>query len=218
VTAVQPIRDEDQVALLAAEASSEPGVGGSLKTFVLRVLLYVTNHLVAHIPSYRLRHCWYRRVLGLSLAQGSGVLMGCFVWFHGRGQIRRDGSCIGERTRINRDCCLDMRGPLLIGNDVSVSPEVMILTGQHGYDRPGFDFEVRPVVIEDHVWIGARAIILPGTTLGQGAVVAAGAVVSGRVAPRTVVAGVPARPVRTRPEEALDYVLNSPNDPLPLYQ
>ncbi len=108
-----------------------------------------------------------------------------------------------------------MRGQLLIGHDVSVSPEVMILTGQHGHDRPGFAFETRPVVIEDHVWIGSRAIILPGTTLGRGAVVAAGAVVSGRVAPMTVVAGVPARPLRSRPEQALDYALD---DPLPLFE
>jgi maltose O-acetyltransferase len=216
MTTVNPIRGE--VRPPVADASTEHGVGGPVKILALRVLAYVTNHLVAHFPSYRVRHSWYRRALGLSLARSCGVHMGCFIWFNSRGQIRRDGSCIGARTRINRDCCLDMRGQLLIGDDVSVSPEVMILTGQHRYDRPGFDFETKPVVIEDHVWIGARAMILPGTTLGRGAVVAAGAVVSGRVPPRTVVAGVPARPLRARPEHALDYALNDTDDPLPLFE
>jgi maltose O-acetyltransferase len=185
------------------------------KTFVVRVLAYLTNHLVAHVPSYRLRHAWYRRAVGLSLARDCGIHMGCFVWFNGPGTVRRDVSGIGARTRINRGCCLDVRGQLLIGHDVSVSPEVMILTGQHGHDRPGFPFETRPVVIEDHVWIGSRAVILPGTSLGRGAVVAAGAVVSGRVAPMTVVGGVPARPLAVRPEQGLDYTFDYP---LPLFE
>jgi maltose O-acetyltransferase len=213
MTAVDPMRSELRPS--RAGGAREHGSGGFVKTLAIRVLAYMTNHLVAHVPSYRLRHAWYRRVLGLSLARSCGVHMGCFLWFNSPGQIRRDESCIGARTRINRDCCLDVRGPLLIGHDVSVSPEVMILTGQHGHDRPGFDFEVQPVVIEDHVWIGSRAIILPGTSIGRGAVVAAGAVVSGRVAPRTVVAGVPARPLRTRPDQVLDYALD---DPLPLFE
>jgi acetyltransferase-like isoleucine patch superfamily enzyme len=213
MTSVLPIRGELRPS--GAGGANERGALRLSKTLVVRVLAYLTNHLVAHLPSYRLRHAWYRRVLGLSLARSCGIHMGCFLWFNGPGQVRRDGSCIGARTRINRDCCLDVRGPLQIGHDVSVSPEVMILTGQHRHDRPGFGFETRPVVIEDHVWIGSRAVILPGTSLGRGVVVAAGAVVSGRVAPMTVVAGVPARPVRTRPEHALDYALD---DPLPLFE
>ncbi len=210
---VQSISDE--VRPPGSEVTSESGSAGFAKTLAVRVIAYVTNHLVAHLPSYRLRHAWYRRMVGLSLAPGCGIHMGCFLWFNGPGQVRRDGSRIGARTRINRDCCLDMRGPLQIGHDVSVSPGVMILTGEHDHDRPGFAFETRPVVIEDHVWIGSRAVILPGASLGRGAVVAAGAVVSGRVEPMTVVGGVPARPLRTRPEQALDYALD---DPLPLYE
>jgi maltose O-acetyltransferase len=198
-----------------APAHAEGAKYGAAKTLAIRLVAYLTNHVVAHLPSYRLRHAWYRRVLGLSLGPGSGIHMGCFLWFNGPGQVRRDGSTIGARSRINRDCCLDMRGPLLIGHDVSVSPEVMILTGEHGHDRPDFAFETRPVVIEDHVWIGSRAVILPGASIGRGAVVAAGAVVSGRVAPKAVVGGVPARPLRMRSEQALDYSLD---EPLPLFE
>jgi acetyltransferase-like isoleucine patch superfamily enzyme len=67
-------------------------------------------------------------------------------------------------------------------------------TDQH--ELPGAGLVVRPVAIEDRVWIGARAIILKGVTVGHDAVVAAGSVVTRDVPPRTVAAGVPARVVR----------------------
>ena len=135
MTTVHPIRGELRPS--GAGGASARGRIDLAQTLAVRVIAYLTNHLVAHLPSYRLRHAWYRRVLGLSLARSCGIHLGCFLWFNGPGQVRRDESCIGARTRINRDCCLDMRGPLLIGDDVSVSPEVMILTGQHRHDRPG---------------------------------------------------------------------------------
>jgi maltose O-acetyltransferase len=181
----------------------------------VRVVNYLTNHVVSRVPSYRVRHAWYRRVLGLSIGPGSGVHLGCYLWFYGPGQLRRSGVRIGANTRINRDCCLDARGPLHIGDNVSVSPEVAILTTQHGLDAPGFPLESRPVVIEDHVWIGMRAMILPGTTIGRGAVVAAGAVAKGTIPPMAVVAGIPARPIGARSPEALDYQLDTP---FPLFE
>ncbi len=103
----------------------------------------------------------------------------------------------------------------MIGDNVSVSPEVTILTAQHRVDDPEFRVENRRVVIEDHVWIGTRATILPGVTLGRGCVVAAGAVVTRDVAPFVIVGGVPARPVGTRPESAAAYVLDQR---LPLFE
>jgi maltose O-acetyltransferase len=63
---------------------------------------------------------------------------------------------------------------------------------------PLFREVLAPVTIADHVWIGSRAMILPGITVGEGAVVAAGAVVTRNVEPYTVVAGVPACPISTR--------------------
>lgn len=175
----------------------------------VRVATYLTNHVVSAIPSYALRHRWYR-LMGVHLGPGAGVQMGCYLWFFGPGQVRRDAVRIGAHTRINRGCCLDARAGLVIGDNVSVSPEVSILTTQHDWRAPGFPLQSRPVVIGDHVWIGMRATILPGTTIGRGAVVAAGAVVSGTVPPLAVVAGVPARQVATRPEAALDYTLDLP--------
>ena len=181
----------------------------SPRLLAVRVLNYATNQIVNHVPSFRARRAWYRS-LGVSVGPGAGVHMGCYLWFFGPGQLRRDGVRIGRGTRINRGCLLDARGPLVIGDDVSVSPEVAILTTQHDWTAPGFPLQSRPVRIEDNVWIGTRATVLPGVTIGRGAVVAAGAVVTRDVPELTVVAGVPARPVSTRPEEAACYRLDSP--------
>ena len=187
----------------SADASSE-----GMRVFAIRVINYVTNHIVCHIPSFGFRRFWYSRVLGVHFGERAGVHLGCYLWFYGPGQVRRDGVSIGENSRINRDCSIDVRGGVRIGDNVSISPEVVISTAAHSAFDPGFRVELRPVVIEDQVWIGMRAMILGGVTLGRGSVVAAGAVVTKDVPPLTIVAGIPARPVGTRPEEATNYVID----------
>jgi maltose O-acetyltransferase len=177
-----------------------------MKRIAVQVLGYLTNHVVSHLPSFGLRHAWYRRVLGLEVGPGTRVFMGCYLWFYGPTQLRRRGLRVGSYTWINRNCCLDARAPLTIGSNVSISPEVMILTTGHRQNSPGFELVSKPVVIEDHVWIGTRAMIMPGVTLGRGCVVAAGAVVTHDVAPRVVVAGVPAREIGQRTIDP-EYVL-----------
>lgn len=190
------------------DAAAKPGQATSRhKVFLIRLIGYITNYFIANIPSWGLRHGWYRRVLGIELGPRAGVHLGCYWWFYGPGQIRRAGVSIGANSRINRDCMIDVRGGVKIGDNVSISPQVAISTAAHGALDPGFRVEIRPVVIEDNVWIGMRATILGGVTLGRGCVVAAGAVVTKDVPPLTIVAGVPAKPVGMRPEEASHYVI-----------
>jgi maltose O-acetyltransferase len=186
-----------------------------LRTVAAQVVVYLTNHVIAHVPSYTTRHLWYRRVLGIRLGDHAGVHTSCHIWFYGPREIRRTGIGVGENSRINRSCTLDLRGGLTIGANVSVSPDVTILTASHGVNDPHFSLEHAPVVIDDHVWIGTRAMILPGVTLGRGCVVAAGAVVTRDVAPMAIVGGVPARPLGRRDPAAADYVLN---DVFPLFE
>jgi acetyltransferase-like isoleucine patch superfamily enzyme len=180
----------------------------SAKLFSIRVLNYFTNHIVCHIPSFALRRGWYRHILGITFGEHAGIHLGCYIWFFGPNQLRRDGFHIGSYSRVNRDCCLDARGSLWIGNNVSVSPEVTILTASHSVDDPSFRLQLRGVVVEDHVWIGTRATILPGVRLGKGSVVAAGSMVTRDVPPLTIVAGIPARKVGVRAGEAINYVLD----------
>src|SRR5450759_3859873 len=100
-----------------------------LRLTAVRLVNFITNYVICHVPSYSIRHAWYRNVLGIQLGRHSGIHLGCYVWFFGLGTLRRQRLLtIGERSRVNRDCCLDARGGLWIGSDVSISPGVTILT------------------------------------------------------------------------------------------
>ena len=91
-----------------------------------------------------------------------------------------------------------------IGNDVMMGPDVLILTQNHEISRTDIPMrkqgysESRPVIIEDDVWIGARAVILPGVTIGKGCLIGAAAVVTKSVPPYSVFVGNPGRVVRSR--------------------
>ena len=106
---------------------------------------------------------------------------------------------VGHGTFINRDCRIEAVDRVEIGAEVHLAPGVRIITLSHELGpsdhRAGERF-TKPVVIGDGAWIGAEVTLLPGVTVGSGAVVAAGAVVSADVAPDTLVGGVPAKQLR----------------------
>jgi len=105
---------------------------------------------------------------------------------------------IGDNVVINRSVYLDGRIGITCKNNISISPEVYILSLEHDPNDPMFATRGGEVVIEDNVWVGARAIILPGIHLGEGSVIGAGAVVTHDVEPYKIVAGNPARPIGDR--------------------
>jgi acetyltransferase-like isoleucine patch superfamily enzyme len=186
-----------------------------MSLLVVRILNYITNHVVSHVPSFGLRRLWYTRVLGIQMGPGAGIHLGCYIWFYGPGQIRREGVKIGANTRINRGCTLDVREGIQIGDNVSISAECFILTTREQVDGTRTQEEHTPVVIGDRAWIGVRAVIMPGVSIGEGGMVAAGAVVTRDVPADTVVFGNPARPVGARPESAAEYALAGK---LPLFE
>ncbi len=123
---------------------------------------------------------------------------------HGPVEVRGGGNVyerltIGEGTTINSPCLLDLNASISIGQRVGIGHHAVIVTSAHDLggarERRG---RVRPtpVSIGDGAWIGARSTILPGVTVGEGAVVAAGALVTRDVPAHSVVAGVPAKVVR----------------------
>ncbi|MCL1049567.1 acyltransferase [Shewanella abyssi] len=113
--------------------------------------------------------------------------------------IRRPSNIsIGNGTVIGHGATLDGRNGIKIGNNVNLSSEVMIWSMQHDFNCQYFSSEGGPVVIGDFAWISARAIVLPGVVIGEGAVVAAGAVVTKDIKPYTVVGGVPAKYISDR--------------------
>jgi acetyltransferase-like isoleucine patch superfamily enzyme len=104
----------------------------------------------------------------------------------------------GDQVDIGEFVVLRASGGLSIGARVLIAAHAVVTTRGHPEQLPRWGHTVdAPVVIEDDVWIGAGAIVLPGVTIGRGSIVAAGAVVTSDVAPMTIVAGVPAKELRS---------------------
>jgi acetyltransferase-like isoleucine patch superfamily enzyme len=119
--------------------------------------------------------CFIQRGVGASSEVGSGGLQ------------------IADDVQINRDVYLDMTGGLVIGRGTLISEGVVIYTHDHGRDPRSVPVPW-PKVIGENVWIGARALILPGCgTIGDGVIIGAGAVVTRDVPAGAVMAGNPAR-------------------------
>lgn len=163
---------------------------------------YLCNYIVNRIPFYSARMSAYRR-LGVRIGADSNILMATEMQ-HAADLI------IGTNTVINQHCLLDGRGGLMIGSNVNISSHVLIVAGIHDIqDGEGFFGSVKSITIEDYVWLCTRCTILAGVTVGRGAIVAAGAVVTKSVEPYTIVAGVPARKIGER-NPNLNYQLVYP--------
>lgn len=154
---------------------------------------YLLNHVVARIPLVGLRMSAYA-ALGIQFDERGTTNISLGVQFWDGAQLT-----IGARSTIGQSCYIDARGGVRIDSDVSVSRGVSIVTAEHVIDDPDFGAIVAGVHLGSRSWLGIGAIVLPGVTVGEGAVVAAGAVVTKDVEPYVVVGGAPARPLRTRP-------------------
>ncbi len=169
---------------------------------LLRVLnfdgtLFIANRIVARVPSHRFRLWFYRQIMGFAIDKGSFIFMD--AWFDCKRHF-----VMGKDSVVNQNCRLDNRGGLTIGNNVSISAETCILTADHDIHLHDAAGRNRAVDIHDYVFIGTRAMILPGVTIGRGAVVAAGAVVTKDIEAFAIVGGVPAKVIGRRPTN-LDY-------------
>ncbi len=163
------------------------------------VWLDVLPELVSQIPSHAIRLAVYRS-LGAKIGEHTSIHRGCQFY-------NLPGLEIAGNTVINQKVILDARRGLLIGRNVSISEQAMIYTLQHDLDDPECTVVGAPVAIGDYAFVGARAIILPGVRIGEGAGIAAGAVVTKDVEPYTIVGGVPAKYIRKRSRN-LKYKLN----------
>ncbi len=132
--------------------------------------------------------CYQLRIKGASI--GDVVVLGS-IEVNGPAKRLR----IGSRSAIGR-IHVALHESITIGNDVIISDGCILLTGSHDVMDPDFSHIKKPIVIGDHAWIGTGAIILPGVTIGCGAVVGAGSVVTKSVPSYSVVAGNPAKIIR----------------------
>jgi acetyltransferase-like isoleucine patch superfamily enzyme len=114
-----------------------------------------------------------------------------------------DGLHMGDRSNLGAWAYVGCSGLISIGSDVLMGPRVSLLAEDHNLDSSDEPIKAqgvtrKPITVEDDVWLGAGCTVVGGVTVGRGSVVAAGAVVTGDVEPYSVVAGVPARLVRSR--------------------
>ena len=164
----------------------------------------ICNDFLAKFPSKHVRR-WGLRFLGVNTCKDVRFYQG----FHIRSP---KGISIGDGSSIGPKVLLDGRKGLTIGKNVTIAYEAIVWTLNHDYNDIHFCGKGAPVVINDYAWICSRSIILPGITIGEGAVVASGAVVTKDVPPYAVVAGVPARIIGQREKKNWEYGYKARDD------
>jgi putative colanic acid biosynthesis acetyltransferase WcaF len=134
---------------------------------------------------------WLLRLFGASLGQGLVIKPGVRIkhpWM----------LTAGDRCWLGEDCWIDNLAPVTLGRNVCISQGAYLCTGNHDWSDPAFGLIVKSIALADGAWAGARSVLCPGARLGEGAIAAAGSVVSGSVPPWEIHAGNPAVFVRRR--------------------
>lgn len=160
------------------------------------LIWYFTNTILSNLPSKRLRII-FLRLLGAKIRNAR-----LYLGFHIRnpkGLTIEDGVSIGPKV------LLDARKGLTIKENVVIGYGAIIWTLNHDYNDIHFSLKGAPVTIEKYAWICSNSIILPGIRIGEGAVVASGAVVTKDVPPYAVVAGIPAKIIKYREKKEYNY-------------
>lgn len=171
-------------------------------TFHEKKLLFkkeVIRPWILAFPSRRFRMRYLKRALG-KIGDGASVLRHVKI-------LEAKNIFLGDRVVINENVLLDGRGVLEIENDTDIATNVSIWTMEHDPNSETHESRTGKVHIGHHVWIASGATILPGVSIGDGAVVAAGAVVTKDVPSKAIVAGIPARVIGER-NNSLQYKLD----------
>jgi len=155
--------------------------------------------LLGYIPLHTVRRLIFR-LAGIKIGKRSTIHIGARFY-------QPKNISIGQGSIIGDHATLDGRAKLTIGSHVDIASEVMIFNSKHDVHSADFHPIEMPVTINDYVFIGPRALIMPGVTIGRGAIVAAFAVVTKDVPAKTIVAGVPAKEIGKRKVKKLNYRL-----------
>lgn len=178
-----------------------------IKRYILGYIRFIDIN-IGHIPSHTIRNMIYKHIFMVEMEKNAIIYYGAEIRCHSRLKIGK-GSIIGDKS------ILDARNGIIIGQNVNMSTNVSIYTEQHDHRDPYFrsnsDGSFR-VKIENRAWIGPNVIILHGVTIGEGAVIAAGAVVTKDVEPFTIAGGIPAKKIGER-NKNLIYCFNGKHIP-----
>lgn len=140
---------------------------------------------------------------GVSIGDNVSILKGTIIECTGVIRELGEGLIIGNNVGIAQNCFIQVRGKVIIGNNVIFGPNVSIFAENHNFNNPDLPVSVqgetrKGVIIEDGVWLGTRVVILDGVTVGKNSIIAAGSIVTKDVAPYTIVGGIPAKVIRNR--------------------
>jgi acetyltransferase-like isoleucine patch superfamily enzyme len=149
------------------------------------------------------RHCRiHASKAAIELGNNNRVMKGAYLCTYVSNARIGEGIVTGSECWIGVNAVLSSgQGRLFMGNNVLIGPNAVIVTGNHDYEKVDLtaleqEYYGKPIHIGDNVWIGANAVVLGGVTIGEHAVIAAGAVVADDVEPYTVVGGVPTKKIR----------------------
>jgi putative colanic acid biosynthesis acetyltransferase WcaF len=163
------------------------------RSFPIRLLWLMVNALIMQNPlnpSSSLR-VQFLRYFGAKVGSGVVIKPGVNVKYPWHLQI-------GDHVWIGENVWLDSLTAIAIGSNVCISQGAYLCTGNHDWSDPHFGLIVKPIIVEDGVWIGARSTILPGVTLASHSVAAAGSVVSKNLESHTIYSGNPAVAIKKR--------------------
>lgn len=151
------------------------------------------------------RHVFFCNRLRMAIYRWLGVQCadGAIIWCGARINHPRHVS-IGRNSIVGPSTVLLSQGGISIGENVNISGFSFLISQEHNTQSARLETTLAQVNIEDYAWLATNVTVLPGVTIGRGAVVAAGAVVTKNVPPCTIVGGVPARPIGKR-EDHFDY-------------
>ncbi|ALG85850.1 acyltransferase [Gordonia phthalatica] len=156
----------------------------------------IFNWLVTWFPSHTVRQR-YLRAFGARIGSGTSIMMGTTV-------LAPNRLSIGDDCSIGGRCLLDARGGIQIEHSVVLASDVHLITAKHLVHADDFAASLGPITVGHHAWIASRATVLMDTEVGVGAVVGACSLVTGDVAERDIVVGVPAKSVGSR-RGSLEY-------------
>lgn len=157
-----------------------------IKKFLYFKSIIFADKLLEQVDRYRIK-----RILSQCASTGGDVRLQMPLTIYHPDQLT-----IGNQVAIGEYTHIRASGGVSIGNRVLVASHVVITTRGHPKSLPRYGVTIdKPIIIKDDVWIGAGAIVLPGVTIEEGAIIGAGSVVTENVASFTIIGGVPARPI-----------------------
>jgi putative colanic acid biosynthesis acetyltransferase WcaF len=169
------------------------GPSFSLKNRLGRLVWAFTSILLFRF-SPKPFHAWRSfilRLFGSKIGKGVHVYPGVKIWAPWNLEL-------GDECGIGNDAILYSQGKICIGKRAVISQGAHLCAGTHDYTQVGFPLIMKPIVIEDHVWVAAEAFIHPGVTVGEGSVIGARSVVTKDMPSWMVCAGFPCKPIKER--------------------